>query len=59
MIIVGRKNGMNIMQGVCKFCGEPADYKNVNHCKKHHSKYCKANYKTVKKRMKQWQRIIK
>ena len=42
----------------CNFCSEPAAYKNVNHCKKCHSIYCKRDYKTKKERMKQWRKSI-
>jgi len=42
------------MKGICKFCGESADYKNVNHCKKCHSKYCKENYQAIKVRKEVW-----
>ena len=49
----------NIMKGVCRFCGKPADYKNVNHCRKCHSKYNRANNKAVRERMKQWRKKIK
>ena len=39
------------MKGICKYCGKPAAYKNVNHCKKCHSLYCKRNYQEMKKRV--------
>ena len=43
---------------VCKYCGEPAVYKNVNHCKKCHSIYGKENYKAMKERMGQWRKRL-
>lgn len=41
---------------ICKYCGEPAVYKNVNQCKKCHSLYGKENYKAQKERTEQWRK---
>jgi hypothetical protein len=41
---------------ICKYCGEPAAYKNVNQCKKCHSLYGKENYKAQKERTERWRK---